>query len=217
MLPEQCTRRPSLMPLEPSLLRYMAVLIIVMFFFSLNLCGSDLSCSSNPCRLSVTSQSFNILKQRRDLNSILPVRYIIHKESSMRWGMPVIGRDDWIFYLKPGLSPGLQRPLGCLWGWGVLLLCSSLKRDRTMWRNTTARHCIENFLRLGNMYRAFVHHIEGTEPAFLTRLNMLVVIRRGATWLSFQILLFGFALFCFFVKWETVNELTALYKICCYF
>lgn len=62
----------------------LAVLIIAIFFFSLNLCGSDLSCSSNPCRLSVTSQSFNILKQRRDLNSILPVRYIIHKESSMK-------------------------------------------------------------------------------------------------------------------------------------
>lgn len=100
---------------------------------------------SNPSRLSVTSQSFHILKRWRDLNSILPVRDIINTESSMRWGMSVIGRVDRIFYLKTGLSPGLQRPLGSVGSWGVLPLCSSLEQDRTMWHDTTARLSFEDF------------------------------------------------------------------------
>lgn len=64
---------------------------------------------------SLSSQSFHILKQRRDLNSILPIRDIITKESSMRWGVPAFGWADWVFYLKTGLCPGSQRPLGCVW------------------------------------------------------------------------------------------------------
>lgn len=65
-------------------------------------------------------------------------------------------------------------------------------------------------------FRRYVYSIcepEGFEPAFLTRLKTILgVIRLGATWLSFLILLFCFVLFCFFVKWKTVKDFTALYK-----
>lgn len=154
MLPEPSTRRPSLKPFKPSLLRYGAGLITGMLFFSPSLCGSDMS--SNPSRLSVPSQSFHILKRRRDLNSILPVRDIINKESSMRWGTSVVGPVVWIFYLKTGLSPGLQRPLGCVWSWGVLPLCSS-----RAWSDYVAQYrgktLLWRLLRLDDIYIAFVH------------------------------------------------------------
>ena len=64
--------------------------------------------------LSVSMQSSRILQQRKDLNSILPVRTIINKESSRRWGIPLIRRADGSLLPQDRPVPrNKERPLGC--------------------------------------------------------------------------------------------------------
>lgn len=86
------------------------------FSFFLQVAVGQLWVIHNPpaSRLSISVQSSRILQQRKDLNSILPVRTIINKESSRRWGIPLIRRADGSLLPQDRPVPrNKERPLGC--------------------------------------------------------------------------------------------------------